>query len=215
MWWVKESIRDRQFTEFYDIGKELGSGATSQVFKCQHKGTGKEWAVKMIEKTGNLKKAVNTEIGILLKISHPNIIRLKEVYETPTSMQLVLELVTGGELFDRIVTQGYYSEKDAAKCVNEMLQALKYLHEHDIIHRDLKDLIQKLLVLDPERRLTAVQALHHPWVRGDAVKGVHMENTQTALKQLNTKRKMRMAMNVMNIVRALTISADTEETKKE
>lgn len=305
-YWVKECIHDKDVADVYEIDKELGSGATSKVYKCHHRGTGQPWAIKVIDKKPGAHKAVSTEIGILFKISHPNIIRLKEVYETTSTVTLVLELVTGGELFDRIVTQGYYSEKDAAKCVNEMLQAIKLIHEQDIVHRDLKpenllyedntdesklkiadfglskimsgniqmqtvcgtpgycapevinpgkegyskpcdmwsigvityillcgyepfydeneriiykkilkndfefdspywddvgqnakDLISKLLVLNPAKRLTAAQALRHPWVAGVAAKGGHMEETQTKLKELNVKRKLKAATNVL------------------
>ncbi|KAJ7417695.1 hypothetical protein WISP_63294 [Willisornis vidua] len=70
------------------------------------------------------KKIVRTEIGVLLRLSHPNIIKLKEIFETPTEISLVLELVTGGELFDRIVEKGYYSERDAADAVKQILEAV-------------------------------------------------------------------------------------------
>ncbi|KAG8452997.1 hypothetical protein GDO86_004707, partial [Hymenochirus boettgeri] len=75
-------------------------GATSVVYRCRQKGTQRPYAVKMLKKTVD-KKIVRTEIGVLLRLSHPNIIKLKEIFETPTEISLVLELVTGGELFDR------------------------------------------------------------------------------------------------------------------
>lgn len=136
-YWIEESIKNRPFEETYTISKELGCGATSKVFKCIHNGTGQPWAVKIINKKID-RKVVRTEIGILLKIRHENVIRMKEIYETPTQILLVLELVTGGELFERIVNRGHYSEKDASTAVQEMLVAVKYLHESGVIHRDLK-----------------------------------------------------------------------------
>ncbi|PSN42680.1 Calcium/calmodulin-dependent protein kinase type IV [Blattella germanica] len=84
------------------------------------------------------KKMVQTEIGILLKLRHPHIIQLREVFETRTEIQLILELVTGGELFERIVERGQYSEHDAAEAVRQILSALQYLHAHGVVHRDLK-----------------------------------------------------------------------------
>ncbi|XP_069748889.1 calcium/calmodulin-dependent protein kinase type IV isoform X4 [Narcine bancroftii] len=125
---------------------ESGWGATSVVFQCRQKGTQKSYAVKMLKKTID-KKIVRTEIGILLRLSHPNIIRLKEIFETPLEINLVLELVTGGELFDRIVERGYYSEKDAADVVRQILEAVAYLHENGIVHRDLKP--ENLLYASP------------------------------------------------------------------
>uniref|UniRef100_A0A1I8H1C9 Protein kinase domain-containing protein n=1 Tax=Macrostomum lignano TaxID=282301 RepID=A0A1I8H1C9_9PLAT len=136
-YWVKESIKDTPFESVYELGSELGRGATSIVYECRLIGSNQKWAVKIIQKKVD-KKIVSTEIGVLLSVSHPNIIRLKELFETASHIYMVLEHVTGGELFDRIVSRGSYSEKDAAICVQQLLQALKYLHEKDIIHRDLK-----------------------------------------------------------------------------
>uniref|UniRef100_A0A8C0TYW8 Protein kinase domain-containing protein n=1 Tax=Cyanistes caeruleus TaxID=156563 RepID=A0A8C0TYW8_CYACU len=112
-------------------------GATSVVFSCQEKGTGAPYAAKILKKTID-KKIVRTEIGVLLRLSHPNIIKLKEIFETPSEIALVLELVTGGELFDRIVERGFYSERDAAHVVKQILEAVSYLHQNGVVHRDLK-----------------------------------------------------------------------------
>ncbi|ELU13409.1 hypothetical protein CAPTEDRAFT_196497 [Capitella teleta] len=76
-----------------------GRGATSTVCRCEQVGTNVFWAMKIINKKID-QKIVATEIGILLKLNHPNVIRLKEIYETETQIFLVLECVTGGELFD-------------------------------------------------------------------------------------------------------------------
>uniref|UniRef100_A0A1I8J5Y5 Protein kinase domain-containing protein n=1 Tax=Macrostomum lignano TaxID=282301 RepID=A0A1I8J5Y5_9PLAT len=288
--WLKESIKDVPFDSVYDLCSELGRGATSVVFACQKRGTNEKWAVKVIQKKVD-KKIVATEIGILLTISHPNIIRLKELFETSTHIHTVLEYVTGGELFDRIVSRGNYSEQDAAQCVRQLLEALKYLHEKDIIHRDLKpenllyenerddaclkiadfglskiisqdvqtatvcgtpgycapevllgkgygtpvdmwglgviayilemyrkilraqyefdspwwdgisrnarDLVSGLMQLDPAKRLTAAQALQHPWVSGQAAKTEPLQAVQSKLKEFNAKRKLKNR-NVLN-----------------
>ena len=145
-YWVRESIKDKPFEEFYEIVREIGRGATSVVHECQHRGTGQRWAVKVITKKVD-QKIIRSEIGILLKISHPHVIRLKEIYETPNLIQLVLELVTGGELFDRVTARGSYSERDSAASVRQILEAVKYLHENGIVHRDLKP--ENLLYADP------------------------------------------------------------------
>ncbi|ERE81544.1 calcium/calmodulin-dependent protein kinase type IV [Cricetulus griseus] len=105
------------------FGYEICRGATSIVYRCKQKGTQKPYALKVLKKTVD-KKIVRTEIGVLLRLSHPNIIKLKEIFETPIEISLVLELVTGGELFDRIVEKGYYSERDAADAVKQILEAV-------------------------------------------------------------------------------------------
>ncbi|MEE6487580.1 hypothetical protein FKM82_014946 [Ascaphus truei] len=137
IYWIEGSRRENALENFYTMGQELGRGATSAVFKCEEKGTQKPYAAKIIKKTID-KKIVRTEIGVLLRLSHPNIIKLKEIFETPSEITLILEQVTGGELFDRIVERGYYSEQDAAHVVQQILEAVAYLHGNGVVHRDLK-----------------------------------------------------------------------------
>ncbi|XP_069375797.1 calcium/calmodulin-dependent protein kinase type IV isoform X2 [Paralichthys olivaceus] len=279
-------------------------GATSVVYRCEEKQTQKLYAVKVLKKTID-KKIVRTEIGVLLRLSHPNIIQLKEIFETDTDIALVLELVTGGELFDRIVERGYYSERDAAHVIKQILEAVAYLHEHGVVHRDLKpenllyadlsldaplkiadfglskiiddqvtmktvcgtpgycapeilrgnaygpevdmwsvgvilyillcgfepffdprgdqymysrilncdyefvspwwdevslnakDLVSKLIVLDPQKRLSVREALQHPWVLGKAARFSHMDTTQRKLQEFNARRKLKAAMKAV------------------
>uniref|UniRef100_A0A8C1HBG7 Calcium/calmodulin-dependent protein kinase type IV n=2 Tax=Cyprinus carpio TaxID=7962 RepID=A0A8C1HBG7_CYPCA len=286
----------------YDIDFVLTTrGATSVVFRCEEKQTEKPYAVKVLKKTID-KKIVRTEIGVLLRLSHPNIIRLKEIFETEMEIFLILELVTGGELFDRIVERGYYSERDAAHVIKQILEAVAYLHENGVVHRDLKpenllyadlsidaplkiadfglskiideqvtmktvcgtpgycapeilrgnaygpevdmwsvgvilyillcgfepffdprgdqymysrilncdyefvspwwdevslnakDLVSKLIVLDPHKRLTVKQALEHPWVLGKIARFSHMDTTQRKLQEFNARRKLKYNM---------------------
>uniref|UniRef100_A0A1I8HY06 Protein kinase domain-containing protein n=1 Tax=Macrostomum lignano TaxID=282301 RepID=A0A1I8HY06_9PLAT len=212
-------------------------------------------------------------------------IRLKEVFETPNHFFMVLELVTGGELFDRIVSRGSYNEKDASQCIGQLLDGLRYLHERGIIHRDLKpenllyedereeaklkiadfglskiadsdvhtrsvcgtpgycapevllrrgcgtamdmwsvgrhvpsnpacpvhirpalwsgisknarDLIERLLVLDADARLTAGQALRHPWVGGLAAREDSLAEAQNKLREFNARRRLRAATDAL------------------
>ncbi|XP_012678627.1 calcium/calmodulin-dependent protein kinase type IV [Clupea harengus] len=150
-YWVDGSRRDVTMEDFYTMGAELGRGATSVVYRCEEKETEKPFAAKVLKKTID-KKIVRTEIGVLLRLSHPNIIRLKEIFETETEISLILELVTGGELFDRIVERGYYSERDAAHVIKQILEAVAYLHKNGVVHRDLK----------PENLLYADMSLDAP-----------------------------------------------------
>jgi serine/threonine protein kinase len=127
----------------YEVDKEaLGSGNFAVVKKCWEKGkkaTGPYHAVKIIDKAkvedmGDIER----EIEIMGLVDHDNVIKLIEIFDEPSKMNLVMELVTGGELFDRIVALGNYTEKDAAKVMGTLCGALDYLHEKGIVHRDLK-----------------------------------------------------------------------------
>lgn len=303
-WWVDGSRRDVTVEDFYSMGPELGRGATSVVFRCEEKQTQKPYAAKVLKKTID-KKIVRTEIGVLLRLSHPNIIRLKEIFEKEADIALILELVTGGELFDRIVERGYYSERDAAHVIKQILEAVAYLHENGVVHRDLKpenllyadlsvdaplkiadfglskiideqvtmktvcgtpgycapeilrgnaygpevdmwsvgvilyillcgfepffdprgdqymysrilncdyefvspwwdevslnakDLVSKLIVQDPHKRLAVQDALQHPWVLGKAPRFSHMDTTQKKLQEFNARRKLKAAMKAV------------------
>jgi len=132
-----------EFADYYDIKREIGRGAFSVVYLCVRKKDGKELAVKVINKSTvgideKTRKRLETEEEILRTVSHPHIIPLYDIIETPKTIYFVMELVIGGELFDKIVEKGFYSEKDASKLVKNVVGAIQYLHENKIAHRDLK-----------------------------------------------------------------------------
>jgi len=130
------------FKDTYELSKIIGRGAFSVVHLAIHKKTGDQVAVKIIDKTvANAEedeKRFKNEVAILKKVRHPNIIALIDIFETDSNLYLVMELVTGGELFDKIVEKTQYTERNAAGLVNKMLSAVEYLHENNIAHRDLK-----------------------------------------------------------------------------
>lgn len=122
------------------VGKALGKGSFAVVKEAMDKRTGERFAVKIIDRQNPSfdGEALKKEIRIMQRIRHPNCIRLHGVYSDSQQIFLVLDLVTGGELFDRIIARGSYSEKDAAEVTREVLLAVAYLHHLGIIHRDLK-----------------------------------------------------------------------------
>ncbi|EQC29453.1 CAMK/CDPK protein kinase [Saprolegnia diclina VS20] len=119
--------------------KELGHGHYGTVRVGTHKVTGARVAIKTIPKVKvSRPETLKREIEILRSVSHPNIIKLFDVFEDARHLHLVTELCTGGELFDRIISRGHYTEADAAKLVRKILDAVKHCHDRDICHRDLK-----------------------------------------------------------------------------
>eukprot|EP00939_MAST-03C_sp_MAST-3C-sp1_P002422 g2422.t1 len=119
----------------------LGKGATSVVRVAQRKSDGHRFAVKVVTISSLKKKELQKlmrEVEIMKTLDHPNIVKLLEVYQTPYRLFLVMELCTGGELYDALASRGCYTEYDTAKLVEMMLSAIRYCHSKDIVHRDLK-----------------------------------------------------------------------------
>jgi len=81
---------------------------------------------------------LHLEVEILSNIDHPNVVKLYEIFDEGNKLYLVMELMQGGELFDRIVEKEAYSEREAAECLKPIVDAIRYCHELGIIHRDLK-----------------------------------------------------------------------------
>jgi len=121
-----------------------------------HKESGDAFAIKIIEKTAGEEELqlLQREIDIMKKLKHKNIISLEEVFDEPDCIYLVMELVTGGELFDQIVSRGTYGERDAANIVQQILCAVEYMHNNGIAHRDLKP--ENLLVSGPNNDIIKV-----------------------------------------------------------
>lgn len=126
--------------DYYEIGKKLGTGAFSEVRLAVSKATGEHFAAKMMNKTGDERnlEIIQVEIEILKRVHHPNIVKLYEVFDNKDSIVLILQLITGGELFEKICSLTCYSEMDASRLVKQLLEGIKHLHDHNVIHRDLK-----------------------------------------------------------------------------
>lgn len=138
-----KGIEDRRLVEeAYEIGDKIGDGNFAVVKKCVHRGTGILYALKIIDKSktrgAKETKMIENEVKTMRAIKHPNCVNLYDVYDTPDELFLVMELVEGGDLFDRIVEKGKYQESDAIRLVRNMATALEHMHSKNIIHRDLK-----------------------------------------------------------------------------
>jgi len=148
----KEGKDKSEVKKYYEQGAELGSGNFATVYKCKRQGPRsftkpdnssapipEDVAVKVIDKTKvEDMNDITREIAIMQMVSHPNVIQLYEIFDEAKKMNLVIELVTGGELFDRIVSKQSYTEREAADTVYTLCDALNHLHARQIVHRDLK-----------------------------------------------------------------------------
>eukprot|EP00980_Cylindrotheca_fusiformis_P018291 scaffold5966_cov118-Cylindrotheca_fusiformis.AAC.16 len=135
------STTSRRIETLYELREKIGDGTSGQVRRVIHRQTGKEFAVKVISLRRQLDtKHMEQEVSLMRTLDHPYIVQLVDVFvHTGVAMYLVMELVSGGDLFDRIVQQEKYTEVDARRAMRRLLSAIHYLHETcHIVHRDLK-----------------------------------------------------------------------------
>ncbi|KAJ6480655.1 kinase-like domain-containing protein [Mycena vulgaris] len=143
-----------KFGAYYYILQTLGEGEFGKVKLGLHSKYGEEVAVKLIRREtadneGKMAK-IAREIEILDMLKHPNIVRLYDVIETDKYIGIILEYASGGELFDHILAHRYLRERDAAKLFSQLISGIWYMHQKNIVHRDLK--LENLL-LDRHRNL--------------------------------------------------------------
>ncbi|KAJ9115095.1 hypothetical protein QFC22_005423 [Naganishia vaughanmartiniae] len=146
----------RQLINFgpYILLQTLGEGEFGKVKLGVHREYGEEVAIKLIRR-GSVDNAVRLskverEIDVLKTVKHPNIVRLFDVIETEKYIGIILDFANGGELFDHILAHRYLKEKDASKLFAQLISGVHYLHQKNIVHRDLK--LENLL-LDKHRNV--------------------------------------------------------------
>ncbi|KAJ6733746.1 SERINE/THREONINE-PROTEIN KINASE PEPKR2-LIKE ISOFORM X1 [Salix koriyanagi] len=128
--------RKKKIEKEYDLGAFIGQGKFGSVVLCRSKGTGEEFACKMLRKKEEL---VHREVEIMQHLSgHPGVVTLKAVYEDAESFYLVMELCTGGRLLDQMAKQRQYPEQRAASILKEVVSVIKYCHDMGVVHRDIK-----------------------------------------------------------------------------
>lgn len=125
----------------YRLIKTIGKGNFAKVKLAKHVPTGREVAIKIIDKTqlnpSSLQKLFR-EVRIMKVLDHPNIVKLFEVMETDRTLYLVIEYASGGEVFDYLVAHGRMKEKEARAKFRQIVSAVQYCHQKRIVHRDLK-----------------------------------------------------------------------------
>lgn len=130
------------FNKFYKKEKRIGKGHFSDVFIASDRATGDKFAVKVIKKDKNdmekSKKFIRREVKVLSTTDHPNLVRAVDFFSSSGKPHIVMEYVAGGSLRDLIRKRGYLSEPEARPVVSGVLAGLAYLHERNIVHRDMK-----------------------------------------------------------------------------
>ncbi|KAH7568544.1 hypothetical protein ACOSQ2_011848 [Xanthoceras sorbifolium] len=126
----------------YELGRTLGEGSFAKVKFARNTETGENVAIKILDKEKVLKHKmigqIKREISTMKLIRHPNVIRMYEVMASKTKIYIVLEFVTGGELFDKIASKGRLKEDEARKYFQQLINAVDYCHSRGVCHRDLK-----------------------------------------------------------------------------
>uniref|UniRef100_A0A0D9WVR6 non-specific serine/threonine protein kinase n=1 Tax=Leersia perrieri TaxID=77586 RepID=A0A0D9WVR6_9ORYZ len=143
---LAESVLKRdseRLKDLYTVGKKLGQGQFGTTYQCVEKATGKVFACKSIAKRKLVSEEdvedVRREIQIMHHLAgHPNVVSIVGAYEDAVAVHLVMELCAGGELFDRIVQRGHYSEKAAAQLARVIVGVVEACHSLGVMHRDLK-----------------------------------------------------------------------------
>jgi len=131
------------FLQQYTLLQKLGKGHFAEVYLCVEKKSGQRYAVKIFTKHAGMEDRSKTEglqqeIGVLMGVSHPNVLCLKDTFNERDRVYLVLELASEGELFNFIVMKQKLSEDESRKLFIQLFQGMKYLHERNIVHRDIK-----------------------------------------------------------------------------
>jgi len=131
---------NRDIHKYYEINQtELGKGSYGTVQMGRLRGTKIQRAIKIIDKSkvSNVER-FKLEVEIMMRLNHPSILRLFDYFEEKKVIYLVLELCSGGELFDRIVEKKYYNEEEARHIFKQIIKAIYYCHLNGVCHRDLK-----------------------------------------------------------------------------
>ena len=138
---LNQAAKSRKINEFYEFQDKIGTGRFSDVYIGVEISTQLQWAIKVVEKkklNESEREMMRSEVAIMRLLNHNNVVQLKEVFEDKQKMYLIMELVEGGELFDRIRKKKVFSEYTTYYITRQLLETVKYLHDVGIVHRDIK-----------------------------------------------------------------------------
>lgn len=148
----KVDVRTSKFTKFYTVKEELGKGRFGVVFRCIENKTGKAHAAKIIKCAKEQdKEDVIHEIEIMNVVRpHRRLLTLVDAFATDTEMVIVTELVTGGELFEKVVEDEYIDEAEVCSYMKQILEGVQHMHDRDVLHLDLKP--ENIMLVRPDSK---------------------------------------------------------------
>ncbi|XP_024661230.2 myosin light chain kinase, smooth muscle isoform X2 [Maylandia zebra] len=131
---------DIKVKDLYDVEERLGTGKFGQVFKLVEKSTKKVWAGKFIKAySAKEKDNVRQEIGIMNSLHHPKLVQCVDAFEGKSDIVMVLEMISGGELFERIIDEDFeLTEREVIKYMLQIIDGVNFIHKQGIVHLDLK-----------------------------------------------------------------------------
>lgn len=181
--------------DLYALGRKLGQGQFGTTYLCTENSTGIEYACKSISKRKLISKEdvedVRREIQIMHHLAgHKNIVTIKGAYEDSLYVHIVMELCSGGELFDRIIQRGHYSERKAAELTKIIVGVVEACHSLGVMHRDLKPENFLLVNKDDDFSLKAIDfglsvffkpgTMHFPFAVSSLIISKHIQHAKDA-----------------------------------
>ncbi|XP_022101989.1 striated muscle-specific serine/threonine-protein kinase-like [Acanthaster planci] len=140
--------KDVTVEDEYEVLAELGKGAYGIVKKCIHKETKKECAVKIIRVKNGMWDDLRREVLVMGMLDHKRLVSIYDSYETKQDVIMVMELVSGGELFERIVSRDHITESETVFFIKQVIEGVHHMHEKNIVHLDLKP--ENILLVSPD-----------------------------------------------------------------
>jgi serine/threonine protein kinase len=129
--------KKKRFADVYEIGNKIHRGSMAIVKECTHREYDKKFAVKIIKRDKIVDEAVLQEVAIMNQLHHPNLVSVVDFFEEDDYYYIIMELMEGGDVFDRIIEMNNYTEKDARDLVRVLLEAVLYMHDSGVAHRDV------------------------------------------------------------------------------
>jgi serine/threonine protein kinase len=138
----------KEITDAYEVLEKIGTGGFSTVARARDRRTGAEVAIKVVDKSkyAPTDRSFDREVAVLSEVRHENVVELYATYVTERNVFMVCELVTGGELLDRVSRAGSFTEDEAKSVIRQVLSAVAHMHARNIVHRDLK--LENILLSD-------------------------------------------------------------------